>query len=729
MRMESDKDRSKQNRKEPLCEDSIVQRKTCTNSLGIQRCHSDGVLTQQNGYSKRRPASKSSSEASIDGPQDPEEILIAQGYANGFVTNGACALDNNLNTDDAIERKRTRNNKKDFLHQQSCIKKDSTNVKNVKTWSQRAVERRQASSTTSTHHEDSDDDQVPMLLNGLELNVDLSADRSNYSSSVCNTYRHEADILHGRTRGGVKNDTYLKHLVDTVPSRLDNSNNVDDMLICSSYHSNSNSTERVEGLESQPPNYQMVVAPLAIPENLSDEEITSCNGSIENHSEQNQQNPGGITSNVSDRCDADRAQDVSNEALFSSHPDNISNGAHSNSNDKGCSEMPDCGQVAEDEGISNSEECEDGDDNVENEEDENREQILEQTRPSSSSSFDSIDDIGDFIEADLPPNVERLAFFARESSSSSTTDEDEGCGDEVLPNPNEDEESENETIDPLTHAEKQNVSGEITSESGIKLLNNTSADLLSYSNDFTNGPYAFMNTKSDSGACNIVCNKSTDDNECVGEISNSAQAIGWEERNRFSMESNDSDCFGNSGFSDTDRRSGLPLERRFYCVSCDKLVDKDSQRQDESMAVYCDKCYYERELERNKRSDDVIRNKLRPVQHSSTTSRHFLMNNSEKRNSNDKVTNASNLLVRLSSSDSDPFDRLYISDSSELVSPDAETGLESVLPSSSISSNGSSVQYNQVSYSFRPSERIHTCTNPMIYLRPLNSLPNNKILD
>ena len=63
----------------------------------------------------------------------------------------------------------------------------------------------------------------------------------------------------------------------------------------------------------------------------------------------------------------------------------------------------------------------------------------------SSASIDSLEEIGDYIETDLPPN--RLAFFSRGSSSSTTTEEDEGCGDEVLPN--NDEESDNETIDPL----------------------------------------------------------------------------------------------------------------------------------------------------------------------------------------------------------------------------------------------------------------------------------------
>ena len=63
----------------------------------------------------------------------------------------------------------------------------------------------------------------------------------------------------------------------------------------------------------------------------------------------------------------------------------------------------------------------------------------------SSSSLESLEEIGDYIETDLPPN--RLAFFSRGSSSSTTTEEDEGCGDEVLPN--NDEESDNETIDPL----------------------------------------------------------------------------------------------------------------------------------------------------------------------------------------------------------------------------------------------------------------------------------------
>ncbi|KAK3610291.1 hypothetical protein CHS0354_029754 [Potamilus streckersoni] len=74
-------------------------------------------------------------------------------------------------------------------------------------------------------------------------------------------------------------------------------------------------------------------------------------------------------------------------------------------------------------------------------------QYAYETTNSISSSLESIEDVGDYIETDFP-SANRFAMSG-DSSSTSSVEEDEGCGSDVAPANNE--ESDNETIDPLSN--------------------------------------------------------------------------------------------------------------------------------------------------------------------------------------------------------------------------------------------------------------------------------------
>ncbi|KAL3859603.1 hypothetical protein ACJMK2_009817 [Sinanodonta woodiana] len=74
-------------------------------------------------------------------------------------------------------------------------------------------------------------------------------------------------------------------------------------------------------------------------------------------------------------------------------------------------------------------------------------EVQYETTNSISSSLESIEDVGDYIETDFP-GANRFAMSG-DSSSTSSVEEDEGCGSDVAPANNE--ESDNETIDPLSN--------------------------------------------------------------------------------------------------------------------------------------------------------------------------------------------------------------------------------------------------------------------------------------
>lgn len=289
-------------------------------------------------------------------------------------------------------------------------------------------------------------------------------------------------------------------------------------------------------------------------------------------------------------------------------------------------------------------------------------------------------DQDDFIEADLPLNAERLAFY----SSDSTSDEDEGCGDEVLPNDEKGEESDNETIDPT---DRDYISSAINSEQNMltsteEISNEELSNVLSIMTNNIRGEISELYP------CNISCDKSTEENDDLdsdGACSDDEGMAEYSPCKALSVE-----AWQASG---ADERFGAFFVDYIMCVCCDKPMNSDLQRQLEIGVRVCDKCYSEYSAERNRWPvDNEVRQKLRLDNSCSNNGVHRSINSlSPLHNSLDKVSNntCANFL-RFSSSDSETYDRVNASDT-EVTSPDGDAG--SIFQSSS--SNGTSVQYRQ----------------------------------
>jgi hypothetical protein len=544
---------------------------------------------------------------------------------------------------------------------------------------------------------------LKVTMNG----IDVRLNGTGYSRSVCNVYRHENDLIFGRTRGGVVNNQ------ETVPT-----NHCASGLANFSHGLRTNG--HVEDKETVAPSREFaengrvvkeLTAPLATPESFSDDESAqqddakssqACKQSSEhlpNVNNEVQETTGCLMSNVVRSLSInalEEPQHMVNEVLHSGESSDSlicddfdlevrdmeevkDNGAQ----DDTVSTDSDLGCLMENVDLENNlEEVESG--NVEIQE--NNDVAVEVTE------VDNNDDIGDFIEADFPPNVERFAFFSRDS----TSDEDEGCGDEVLPNNDEDIESDNETIDPTDGGymspSRMNVQNVLNTE---QRPSSGASNVLSAASSTVRGELSCLYP------CNISCDKSTEENDDYHVLSSDCKCsdeclvVECESCNMLSHgSSSDSSVQG-------DRDSNIGKGDNL-CACCDKPMVVDSQRHRELGVDVCDKCFKELNAEQSRWFENGAKHRTWPGSRSSS-SNNFLNRSCGNgllplNNNYEKVCNNSFTCARFSNSDSDPYDRIYVSDSSEMISPDTETGAESVFHASSLtnSDDGTVVQSSQV---------------------------------
>lgn len=659
------------------------------------------------------------------------------------------------------EDERTNGNSYDNCNQSWCRLRSERNPN-----ARIATENHQSNGVVNGRKYDGQDEQDPTSMH-----------QHGYSRNVCDLYRHENDLIFGRTRGGIlRNNNQILVVADGTQSKINRNprtevNPVDDNRsdignVCTDVEKQSAVSSLDNNLTHVGKNLSnSALAPLATPESFSDDEgslqmaeqsgIT--NGIASGHNNETENLKGDDETRC---CQTDEEKDkaesgVSSGQTFCSFDDDASNYLESASlDDHICalenksiadtkSEVPqsnehvdtvssdqigseevngsteDSNQPVEDKtsneesvetdkeipqqedleytsDISNDmdegncyDEIEEGPDGSCNQEvNENSDENLlevndghvelenvgvlneQQTEDDSGNN----EDIGDFIEADLPPNVERLVFFSRDSSS----DEDEGCGDEVLPNNDEDVVSDNETVDPTGREYAPPVT--IKEQ---KVRNDCYEHSYGASNILSDVDVKVRGEMSYLYPCNISCDKSTEENDSDSK----------EESEEFvsSLNSQAVECAAcnsqNNGYSSIEDRNSVSSKGDNLCACCDRPMEIDCQRQKEMGINVCDLCFREHNSEQSRWSENLFgaRRKSRP---SSGSSANFLLRNTANSlnpltNNYDKVSNNSPLYGRFSSSDSDPFDRIYVSDSSDMVSPEMEAAMESVFQSTS----------------------------------------------
>ncbi|XP_045191868.2 uncharacterized protein LOC123548568 [Mercenaria mercenaria] len=535
---------------------------------------------------------------------------------------------------------------------------------------------------------------MKITMNG----IDVRLNGTGYSRTVCNVYRHENDLIFGRTRGGVVSNqgtVIANHVANSLGE------------ISPPVRTNGHVEEVVETLRESSENgkeLQELTAPLATPESFSDDDSVhedgnqspqACNGSNEQTLEQ-LTNVNNVSHEPSAEVVSQVGQSLSiNGSEIPLHMGNevLNSGESSDSLicDDFDQEVIDLDDVkengAQDDSVSTDSDLGCLMDNLDFENNQDEEQVQEvENVEVQETEVDNNDDIGDFIEADLPPNVERLAFFSRDS----TSDEDEGCGDEVLPNNDEDIVSDNETIDPTDGGymspSRMNEQKVLNSEQS----SNGACNVLSAASNSVRGEMSNLYP------CNISCDKSTEENddyvsslEC--RCSEECAVVECASCNELSHDRS------SSGRGDRDSNIGNGDN---LCACCDKPIVVDSQRHQELGVDVCDKCFKELNAEQSRWFENGAKHRTWPGSRSSS-SNNFLNRNCGNvlmplNNNYEKVSNNSFICARFSSSDSDPYDRIYVSDSSEMISPDTETGTESVFHSSSLTSSGGTVvQSNQ----------------------------------
>ena len=568
---------------------------------------------------------------------------------------------------------------------------------------------------------------------------------SDYSQSVCNTYRHENEVIFGRTRGGFPNrETDVVVVTPNVqfvnnnltPERTVNSQqnligaNGSEALLQSqesltvyTYNTDSESSTSRNISDYVPNNVPGLHAPLAEPESLSDDDTSviarhnkrdntdyketnsafevgkvSPNNVVECCTAENDDIVGSniVTSSV-DQSEVKSDTETESDNDFVEHDLNIEavetrNNLTPDSNDI------DEGNESEHSALSNS-----SDNEINNEESvELNEEVVENIVEEQTEEDNVNDDIGDFIEADLPPNVERLVFFSRDSSSE---EEDEGCGDEVLPNNDEDIESDNETIDPTAHAEsteglREHLYNVVSQEphDGPNSVNNC----LSFRAQGARGEM------SDIYPCNISCDKSSEENDLdydelfigpddvPGARAVECAACSQQDHSRSSSLGDQNSAMG----------KGDNL-----CACCDRPMEVDNERQKEMGVNVCDKCFKEHNIEQKRWTENLYGTRRRSHLSGASCSMYSQRNGNTSpqshllNNNYDKVSNNSSMYTRFSSSESDPYDRVFVSDTSD-VSPEQDYRADPLFQSSNIPTSFGNVQYREVSITLFDLESI-----------------------
>ncbi|WAR12523.1 hypothetical protein MAR_026703 [Mya arenaria] len=555
-------------------------------------------------------------------------------------------------------------------------------------------------------------------LNGTPNVNGLNVNHSGHSRNVCNTYRHENDLIFGRTRGGTHHENDLVVVSSSTSEHsigisgveaerqssarngtndltgLNNGdivqNNAPRVSLCedNAFSGNSNisdGTVNDEGLH----------APLAEPESLSDDDADVGRGILSRLRKANNDvvcyscvNGMGNNSDTQKPCDSngdafssdeehssDNVKDEREGSLHLNHTnqcheDILAEGNDLESNPDGIENLnirnnPVSDQSEIDEGNESehsvfSEISDMNDENsVENNVEENVEEglqenvIVEEQTEDDNDNNDDIDDIGDFIEADLPPNVERLAFFSRDS----TSDEDEGCGDEVVVANDEDIVSDNETIDPTDRSEHY-----MGRASGLNVTCDEKDACAGSHGHLSN----FLSSREgdsrgelgEAYACNISCDKSTEENDVDFDDDFFMDSV--DSQDNRAIECSSCSVQGHSRNSSYGDRNSAGLKGDHLCACCDRPMEVDSERQKEMGVDVCDKCFREHNIEQKRWTENLYGNRRRS--HPSSASNFLLRNGGNLlaplNNNSDKVSNnSSSCYARFSSSDSDPYDR------------------------------------------------------------------------
>ncbi|XP_052233589.1 uncharacterized protein LOC127846407 isoform X1 [Dreissena polymorpha] len=561
----------------------------------------------------------------------------------------------------------------------------------------------------------------------FENNNGINVRHSGYSATVCDVYRHENDVIFGRTRGGDVHSSPVTVIVSphvqqnrvvvfrNELSQLDQSSPVD---IPYSHHINGEA-----------------LAPLATPESFSDEEpinaqerlhedLFNLHEEIEHLNTAEDEKPNISESEHNTNREVVECSDIKSEHChnefdrggnlvsvpecqqMSSSESNLSS-VHSEDGEvdnvtvdsvvhieleqlevynEEFTEKDDGNDVDEGNASDNSVGLDNNDNEMELEEIEEAEGAVNVSLPEDVNG----DDVGDFIEADLPPNVERLAFFSRDSSS----DEDEGCGDEVLL-ANEEVVSDNETIDPTLH-----VFDSPKREDENKIRNDKKLDFCNMlSNSLSERGQLF---DSEMFACNISCDKLSEENDLdVDEMSMISESEGL---NRARECSNCAFQTPNRNLSFGDSNSAV-LNGCNICACCDRPFVLDKERHKEMGIDVCDKCFKIHSIEQqNVWSENFNGARRKSHKCSNLTPRNSSYSLSSYNNTYEKRSNTTPF-ARFSSSDSESYDRVFMSDSPEM-SPDPENRQDLVFQVDNMADIAHRPEYQQ-NGSYALSERNH----------------------
>ena len=458
--------------------------KGCKDVLKIHRCSSDGKLTElgDDGNEGIISRSMSSSDSCMNGSHGSDSTPEASGIARtDNKCNGVSGDENNQSGESSPKNhpgSKTRHGKTNSngailapgIEDSATAK--SNDIVRPKTWSRKLAEKSKRKRDSSgkdkakynTHSASELEIEDKYALDGRTCKVfehDRNLIQQQRSNLVNRGIGAQCSVIEIVSQNESPSGQYIDDCASMANGELDTRTGI---LVCERLDTDSKTDYSNPITDADMP--ALVVAPLAQPEDVSDDEIGACySSSTGNDSARST----GDSKSTSDQLEYDFSE--SNTELISSEShlksdavkddksDQVINGAQAGPSrtfavypESIFSRAPDEDDLSLSFGYSSplsntvSGASPSGDtvtllerhDDARNVNAQNLQQV-------SSSSMDSLEEIGDYIETDLPPN--RLAFFSRGSSSSTTTEEDEGCGDEVLLN--NDEESDNETIDPL----------------------------------------------------------------------------------------------------------------------------------------------------------------------------------------------------------------------------------------------------------------------------------------
>lgn len=563
--------------------------------------------------------------------------------------------------------------------------------------------------------------EMNINMNGLGVRLN----NAGYSRVVCNMYIHENDLIYGRTRGGIVNSRENVVVAEDT-------GDVNGVGRTNGHQVGVESPRELSQNSIQP---HRLTAPLATPESFSDEEgihedenvqkRRACNDSEKlpvNHLQHvhyasqersAQLLPQGHLNQVgngSDTCRELPVNETDQDALPNDSESSVS--LDSLICDDFEPEVKDMDEVYNNKNGAQGDEVSSGSDVdrlMENLEFNSN--MLEEPQQEAENDVNLIAETdvdsneGDFIEADFPPNVERLAFFSRDS----TSDEDEGCGDEMLPTNDEDVVSDNETIDPTDGGYMS------PSRSGEHKVLNSEQPTSGACNVLSADSTSVRGEVSSLYPCNISCDKSTEENDDY-VLSSDCQCL---EECRV-VECASCNVLNHPGSSSMKGETNS-VKGNNLCACCDRPMVVNNQRHRELGINVCDKCFKELNAEQSRWFENGAKHRTWPGSRSGSASGNFLNRNCGNslmplNNNYDKVSNNSFNFTRFSSSDSDPYDRIYVSDSSDVDIAEESSVFQS---SSNASSCGTVVQFRQVM-------KVHCCAFPISSLHVDVSIGRSK---